>query len=166
MNPYKELRTLAGYTQKKFCDEFGFSKQTLISIEAGVYADLSERMIAAIYAACDSRGVSSDVIGNLAAAYELWRLSERENVPDAIKNYNPVMWDETRSPMGYFIAQTTGSVQGFAKKLKVQTSTLLRYTSGEQPDMPMPLMVALVDCGYKNLEQLVKAQMNWVRDYV
>ena len=161
-NPYKELRIAAGYTQKKFCDEFGFSKQTLISIEAGVYADLSDRMLAAIVTACDNKGIASD---NLAANYELWRLSERQNVPDAIKNYMPVVWDDKQSPMGFFIAQTTGSVQGFAKRLKVQTSTLLRYVSGEQPDMPMPLREALVDCGYQNLGLLEKAQQEWVRDY-
>lgn len=163
MNPYKELRQLAGYTQKRFCDEFGFSKQTLISIEAGVYADLSDRMLAAIATACDNKSVK---YGDIAKEYELWRLSERQNVIPAIKNYNPTVWDEKVSPMGFFIAQTTGSVQGFAKKLKVQTSTLLRYTSGEQPDMPMPLRVALVDCGYRNLGQLEKAQLDWVRDYV
>jgi transcriptional regulator with XRE-family HTH domain len=166
MNPYKELRQLAGYTQKKFCDEFGFSKQTLISIEAGVYADLSDRMLAAIYTAAENKGVVSDLVGNLDAAYEMWRLAERQNVIPAVKKYLPVVWDEKMSPMGFFIAQTTGSVQGFAKRLKVQTSTLLRYVSGEQPDMPMPLRVALVDCGYEHLGQLEKAQMDWVRDYV
>lgn len=164
MNPYKKLRQEAGYTQKQFCDEFGFSKQTLISIEAGVYADLSDRMLASIAQACESKGI--EVGYDLPGLYELWRLSERQSVPDAIKKYNPTMWDEKRSPMACFIAQTTGSVQGFAKKLKVQTSTLLRYASGEQPDIPMPLMVALIDCGYEYLEQLVKAQQNWVRDYV
>lgn len=163
MNPYKELRQLAGYTQKRFCDEFGFSKQTLISIEAGVYADLSERMVLAIETACANRGISVD---GLCGDYNIWRIEQRRGVPDAIKNYAPVIWDDKVSPMGFFIAQTTGSVQGFAKRLKVQTSTLLRYVSGEQPDMPMPLRVALVDCGYKNLGQLEKAQMDWVRDYV
>ena len=164
MNPFKKLRLEAGYTQKKFCDEFGFSKQTLISIEAGVYADLSDRMLSAIAQACESKGI--EVGYDLPGLYELWRLSERQNVPDAIKKYNPVVWDEKTSPMGFFIAQTTGSVQGFAKKLKVQTSTLLRYVSGEQPDMPMPLRVALVDSDYKYLGWLEKAQMDWVRDYV
>lgn len=162
-NPYKELRQLAGYTQKRFCDEFGFSKQTLISIEAGVYADLSDRMLAAITAACDNKGIA---VSNLAAGYEAWRLSERQNVAPAVKGYNPVVWDEKRSPMYFFITQTTGSVQGFAKRLKVQTSTLLRYVSGEQADMPMPLREALVDCGYEYLGQLEKAQQDWVRDYV
>jgi DNA-binding XRE family transcriptional regulator len=163
MNPYKQLRQLAGYTQKAFCDEFGFAKQTLISVEAGVYADLSDRMLTAIEMACVSKGIT---YGNIAADYELWRLSERQNVPDAVKNYNPVTWNEKQSPMFFFISQTVGSVQGFAKRLKVQTSTLLRYVSGEQPDMPMPLREALVDCGYKNLGQLEKVQMDWVRDYV
>lgn len=163
MNPFKKLRQEAGYTQKKFCDEFGFSKQTLISIEAGVYADLSDRMLASIATACDNKGVR---YGDIAKDYELWRLSERQNVAPAIQNYAPVVWDDKQSPMGFFIAQTTGSVQGFAKKLKVQTSTLLRYVSGEQPDMPMPLRVALVDAGYKHLGQLEKAQQDWVRDYV
>jgi DNA-binding XRE family transcriptional regulator len=163
MNPYKQLRQLAGYTQKQFCDEFGFAKQTLISVEAGVYADLSDRMLAAITAACDSKGI---VVSDLAAGYEMWRLAERQNVPDAVKKYLPTVWNEKQSPMFFFINQTVGSVQGFAKRLKVQTSTLLRYVSGEQPDMPMPLREALVDCGYEHLGQLEKAQMDWVRDYV
>ena len=56
-NPYKFLREKCGLTQKKFCDEYGFAKQTLISIEQGVYEDLSNRMQTSIEMACAAAGI-------------------------------------------------------------------------------------------------------------
>jgi len=172
INPYAFLRKQAGYTQAAFCDEFGFAKQTLISIEQGVYAELSDRMLEAIYNACAIKGLDRGSLlaveygtDSLREAYFDYRLSERRDVPDAIKNYMPMSWTAEMSPMAAFVAQTTGSMQGFAKKLKVQTATILRYASGEQPMMPMPLREALVDCNYRHLGLLEKNQQEWIRDY-
>lgn len=169
LNPYKFLRTHAGYTQASFCREYGFSKQTLISIEQGVYAELSSRMVTAITDACWDKGIDPQGVliaeygtRDLATVYEAYRQFERENVPPAIVGYVPTESTPELSPMHFFVKNTTGSVQGFAKVLKIQTSTLLRYIRGQQADMPGPLYEALYRAGYRHLDELIKAQTEWV----
>lgn len=167
MNPYKFLRQRAGYTQKRFCDDFNFAKQTLISIEQGVYEDLSERMLIAMSDACGTAGL--DMTGeleaeygdrSLAAVYKAWRREERSNCDVRIVDYVPVEANEL-SPMHWFVKDTVGSVQGFAKQLKVQTAILLSYIRGKQKEMPYPLREALVDAGYPHVALLEKYQTEW-----
>jgi DNA-binding XRE family transcriptional regulator len=169
-NPYKFLREKCGLTQKRFCDEYGFAKQTLISIEQGVYEDLSNRMQTAIEAACHDAGVSvEDELVNeygaasLPIAYNLYRIYERESfVVDTL----PRAGTAELSPMHFLVKETTGSVQGFAKKIKVQTAILLSYITGKQKDMPYPLQEALRDTGYAHTEELVRLQNDWIKHNV
>jgi transcriptional regulator with XRE-family HTH domain len=170
MNPYKFLRQRAGYTQKRFCDDFNFAKQTLISIEQGVYEDLSERMLIAMSEACGTAGL--DMTGeleaeygdkSLATAYKTWRREERSNCDVRIVDYVPVETNEL-SPMHWFVKDTVGSVQGFAKQLKVQTAILLSYIRGKQKEMPYPLREALVDAGYPHVALLEKYQTEWNKE--
>ena len=166
-NPYKHLRERAGYTQKRFCDDFDFAKQTLLSIEQGVYEELSTRMIVAIETACAyrDRDVEEELAGeygtaSLTAAYRMWRVAERANCDLRILRYVPVGSSDI-SPMALFVQSTTGSVQGFAKQLKVQTATILSYTTGKQKEMPIPLQEALTDAGYAHTIDLMKYQQEW-----
>lgn len=172
-NPYKHLRERAGYTQKRFCDEYGFAKQTLISIEQGVYEELSTRMITAILDACLLSGIDATAElsaeyadDTIAATYRQWRVAQRYNCDPRIIEYNPAtaVYPESSdnfSPMHWFVKNTTGSVQGFAKQLKVQTAILLGYIRGEQKDMPYPLREALSDAGYPYIKELEKEQTDW-----
>lgn len=167
-NPYKHLREKAGYTQKKFCDEFDFAKQTLLSIEQGVYEELSTRMINAIWDACRNADVDLpmslvDEYGapGLPDLYARWRRVERASCDVRIVKYVPEYHFSDLSPMHWFVQSTTGSVQGFAKQLKVQTATILSYTTGKQKDMPHPLREALVDAGYAHIGMLEKLQNDW-----
>ena len=166
-NPYKFLREKCGLTQKQFCDEYGFAKQTLISIEQGVYEDLSNRMQTSIEMACVAAGI--DVkdelwqeydVYNLPNAYSLYRIYARE---DFIIEARPRAGTAELSPMHFLVKDTTGSVQGFAKKIKVQTAILLSYITGKQKEMPYPLQEALQDTGYAHTEELVRLQNDWIK---
>lgn len=168
-NPYKFLREKAGYTQKRFCEEFDFAKQTLISIEQGVYEELSDRMLFAIMHACHLADVNT--MEELAAeydtqflivAYHEYRVYERSQFKIG---YTPVTGDN-KSPMQLFVESTTGSVQGLAKKLKVQTAIILAYMTGKQKEMPIPLQEALADAGYAHTVTLMKLQNDWIKNRV
>lgn len=167
-NPYKFLRERAGYTQKKFCDQFDFAKQTLLSIEQGVYEELSTRMINAIYDSCDAAGIDLpetlfEEYGapGLPELYARWRRVERASCDQRIVEYVPAPIAGDLSPMHWFVKNTIGSVQGFAKQLKVQPATLLSYITGKQKDMPHPLREALADAGYVHMGMLEKLQNDW-----
>lgn len=170
-NPYKHLRERAGYTQKKFCTEFDFAKQTLLSIEQGVYEELSVRMLAAIDLACDNADISVEEelaaeygTASLTSVYARWRRVERASCDVRIVKYVPEYHFSDLSPMHWFVQSTTGSVQGFAKQLKVQTATILSYTTGKQKDMPHPIREALADAGYEHIGLLEKLQNDWNKD--
>lgn len=166
-NPYKFLRERAGYTQKRFCEEFDFAKQTLISIEQGVYEELSTRMLSAMNEACALSDI--DISSELAAEYRTtllplayleYRVQERSQFKIG---YTPVT-GVNKSPMELFVENTTGSVQGLAKKLKVQTAIILAYMTGKQKEMPIPLQEALADAGYAHTVTLMKYQNDWIKN--
>lgn len=168
-NPYALLRERAGYTQKRFCEEFKFAKQTVIGIESGMYPELSERMHEAINMACDKTGTPSwDILTEeygtpyLNKAYEKWQKQSRRDV-----GLNPVQLHSTTefSPMHFFVKETVGSVQGFAKKLKVPPAMILRYIRGEQRLMPLSLWNALEDVGYADKDRLQNLQAEWTDKY-
>lgn len=164
-NPYARLREHAGYTLKRFCEEYKFAKQTVIGIESGMYPELSERMIAAITDAGRDSNMLELLLDEydtpyLTRAYEQWRIDSRMalNLPTVELRYNEL------SPMHYFVKDTVGSVQGFAKKLKVPPATLLRYIRGEQKHMPMEIRTALHDAGCTQIEQLEKINFSWINE--
>ena len=98
---------------------------------------------------------------SLPDLYARWRRVERASCDVRIVKYVPEYHFSDLSPMHWFVQSTTGSVQGFAKQLKVQTATILSYTTGKQKDMPHPLREALVDAGYAHIGTLEKLQNDW-----
>lgn len=171
-NPYAFLRRKCGLTQRRFCELYKFAKQTLVGIENGMYPSLSDRMIAAIEQACHDYDI--DMLAELDylfgttsvnTAYQQWVAAERVQVNPAIRSYRPIIWDDRRSPMYFFVFNTVGSAQGFAKQLKVPAATLVRYMDGKQENMPGSITEALRNIGYEFLPELMSHQANWVRDY-
>ena len=164
-NPYALLRERAGYTMKRFCADFGFAKQTLIGIESGMYPELSDRMIFAIEDATDK--ASAPMLDTLLeeydtpylpVAYDKWKRAERKKlVLPAVE----LRFTDEFSPMHFFVKDTIGSVQGFAKKLKVPSGTVLRYIGGKQRLMPTSLWIALEDVGYSDKFALQNLQAEW-----
>lgn len=173
-NPYAYLRMKAGLSQRKFCAEFKFAKQTLVGIEKGFYPTLSTRMIDAISFACDNANVDiaaelSDVYLTpyITRAYEAWRIKDRDGALLATWRPEPFdLFDRKRSPMELFVDQTIGSVQGFAKMLKIPPATLSRYMRGEQAMMPTSIFTALEAVKYPYLRELQASQREWVKAYV
>jgi transcriptional regulator with XRE-family HTH domain len=171
-NPYAFLRRKCGLTQRRFCELYKFAKQTLVGIETGMYPSLSDRMVAAIEQACfdydiDMLAELDYLYGtvNVSTAYEQWIVSERSAVPDNVRSYRPVIWDDKRSPMYFFVFNTVGSAQGFAKLLKVPAATLVRYMDGKQENMPGAITAALKNVQYEFLTDLMTYQTNWVKEY-
>lgn len=164
-NPYALLRERAGYTLKRFCLEFKFAKQTVIGIESGMYPELSERMTDAITQACYNIDMLSTLLEEydtpyLSKAYEAWRIKSRRVLvlPTVELHYDAL------SPMHYFVKDTIGSVQGFAKKLKVPPATLLRYIRGDQKFMPMEIKTALQDAGCEQVNELEQIHFSWINE--
>lgn len=164
-SPYTLLRERAGYTMKRFGADFDFAKQTIIGIESGMYPELSERMVTAIEDASDKAGVSmlETLLEEydtpyITVAYDKWRRKERRQIVLPVVELH---FTDEFSPMHFFVKDTIGSVQGFAKKLKVPSGTVLRYISGKQRLMPTSLWVALEDVGYADKNALQNLQAEW-----
>ena len=130
-------------------------------------------MMTAIEDVCAARGV--DIEAEMVAeygtplytqAYRLYRLDARTNCDPRINDWVPSAPVGELSPMHFFVKETVGSVQGFAKALKVQTAILLSYITGRQKDMPAPLEEALMDANYFHIEALKKYQTEWIKNYV
>lgn len=171
-NPYAFLRGLTGLTQKQFCEQYSFAKQTLILIEQGVSPELSDRMVVSMGKALFDKGIVAQEVlyaeygvTTLGVAYKQWRKMERAEVS---KNWiSPVpKQTEVSSPMAFLVRETIGSVQGFAKALKIPPATLVRYIKGLQREMPASVREALMDVGYIYLTELINAQAQWAIDHI
>lgn len=171
INPYAYLRNKAGLSQRKFCAEFKFAKQTLVGIEKGFYPTLSSRMVDAVMEACNRVDIDPglallDEYGTpyLDRAYAAWQLQDRDGA--LLHTWRPDLLNPSVSPMEEFVSDTVGSVQGFAKLLKVPPATLTRYMEGKQAMMPTSIFVALEAVKYPHLRELQAAQREWVKTYV
>jgi transcriptional regulator with XRE-family HTH domain len=167
-NPYAHLRKKSGYVQRRFCDDYEFAKQTIIMIEHGTYPELSDRMVRAIEEACYHAGIDPHHelereygVGDVQKAYEAWRTDQRARTATTVNEFIPDNGMDDVAPMAKFVKKTTGTVQGFAKLIKVPPATLLRYSRGEQDLMPSSIRHALIECGYIWIEELEKAQLVW-----
>lgn len=167
-NPYAYLREKCGLSQQKFCDKYKFAKQTLVGIEAGFYADLSPRMLTAMYNACIVANVQIYTelkeeynVEQLEIAYDLWRDGERALVELPAVGLRST--DEL-SPMHFYVKDTVGSVQGFAKMMKIPPATLLRYIRGGKRGMPWEVREAFSDAGI-DTETLETEQQKWAMQH-
>ena len=171
-NPYALLRKKAGLGFNEFCEKYGFARQTLISIEAGQYIELSPRMIRSLGDACNRAGVDAgaelmDGYGErfLKKAYQRWKKALRLEAAEIINGVQPTRWGKNVSPMRAFIHDTVGSMQGFSKLLKVPPSTLMGYARGTQINMPRALEEALRDIEYPYLAELIGNQVTWYEQW-
>lgn len=167
-NPYAFLRMKAGLSQNAFCAKYGFAKQTLICIESGMYTELSDRMIVSLGKACAAAGVPARVellenygADKLQQAYMEWRSRERGAFAERLNTYVPDKWTAEISPMKFMVDETVGSVQGFAKALKIPSATLIRYMTGKQAIIPRSIESALRQINYPYLVDLARLQREW-----
>lgn len=169
-NPYAFLRMKAGLSQNAFCQRYTFAKQTLTCIESGMYTELSDRMVVSLGKACAAAGVAARLellenygVDRLQQAYVEWRQRQRGAFAETINRVVPGRWTNEKSPMDCLVEDTTGSVQGFAKALKVPNATLIRYMRGKQLLMPRSLESALRGVNYPYLPELYRLQTQWAR---
>lgn len=169
-NPYVRLRELCGISQKAFAAKHEFGKMTMVYLESGMYTRVSDRQNIALGRECSDKGVDAKRIleeeyqsSTLNEAFWKWRSHERrENAPVVLAKASS-NFDSTGdvSPVNQLISETTGSVQGFCKLLKVPSITITRYAKGETLTMPQELREALNEARYPFIKQLEIAQQNW-----
>lgn len=170
-NPYTRLRELCGISQKKFGDKYGFAKITLIYLGSGMYTKVSDRQNISLGKEClekgvDAKGFLQDEYGttSLNEAYLAWRSEDRRlKAPSVLAEAAPPFnGNGDLSPVAVFVKETTGSLQGFCKLLKIPSITMTRYMRGETMAMPDALRAALSDIKYPHIEALEAAQLKWV----
>lgn len=169
-NPYTRLRELCGMSQKAFASKHGFGKMTMVYLESGMYTRVSDRQNVALGKECYEKGVDAKRVladeygaGSLNEAYLAWRVFERrENAPVVLSKVSPpFVADGELSPVAGFVRDTTGSLQGFCKLLKLPSITMSRYIKGDTLSMPVELREALADAGFPFTAELAEAQLNW-----
>lgn len=170
-NPYVRLRELCGLTQKAFCERNGFGKMTMVYLEAGMYTKVSERQNIALGKECSQRGVDAKAVlkdeygtESLTVAYMQWRTERRKNAPERADFPETFRSTTANSPMSFFVADMTGSMQRFCKVVKIQPATVTRYAKGETMKMPKELRTALEEMGFDRIAELEKLQSQWVQE--
>ena len=172
-NPYVRLRELCGLSQKKFADKHSFGKMTMVYLESGMYTRVSDRQNLALGKECAEKGIDAKNIlveeygsASLNEAYLAWRSEDRKlRAPSVLaKAAPPFVGDVDTSPVAQFVKDTTGSLQGFCKLMKVPSITMTRYMRGETSTVPEALWFALEDVKYPHAQALAEAQHVWMED--
>lgn len=165
-SPFQHLRELGGLSQNAFCAKYGFSKMPLVYTEAAVYPQVSERFRGALFGLMAERGI--DVAEELREQYSYPTLDEathfyqrlaRREFGARIAGVEPTYGSRYESPFGYFVLETAGSHDGFAKKLKVPPASVVRHSTGKTLTMPRTIAAALTEAGYPHLKTLNERQL-------
>lgn len=167
-NPYAALREQAGFGHREFAREFKLNRKTLISIETGQFATLSERMINTLLKACSEANVpvSSFLwenygVESVSAAYKRYQHETRLQFASEFMRRPPRSTDKPMSPFHFWVKETSGSLQGLCKKLCLPPATVARYASGVTVSMPTVIEDALKEIGYPYLSELKDRQELW-----
>lgn len=169
-NPIRVVRELCRMSQAEFGKEFGFAKATLISLESGMFASVSERQEAAVkelagrnYFDLATYLLKEHDASDLNSAYRRWqRISRRANFAKYLaKERPPFPFSRSESPLETMMKDTAGSVDAFCKAFKFQRISIMRYLAGETRILPRQFRDALTDAGFQYLEQLETSQIEW-----
>lgn len=169
VNPYRRLRELTRTSRKDFAAKYGFSKTLIDNIEAGLYPDLSEDMLAALGAECQEKHIDAlDVLASeyltdsVQDAYHSWLSSERLRVAHRFREAKPSSRaTPALSPFGALILDIAKSRRAFCLLLKVPQASVMRYEEGTTRSMPKALEAALIEVQYPYLDKLKDAQERW-----
>ena len=170
LNPYKRLRELTTTSQKDFAAKYKFSKTAMIYVESGQFPDISEYMIESLARELEDKGINGKETlkeeygqANLQDAYHQWQSTERMQNAHLFYGVRPTEGSlmPSLSPFHVFVKNTTGTLQGFCKALKVPSSTVKRYEVGATKSMPLILNQALSEVRYPYINQLEDLQRTW-----
>lgn len=167
-NPYAALREQAGYGHREFARDFKLNRKTLISIETGQYATLSERMINTLLEACNGANVpvksfleENYGVDSVSAAYARYQHETRLRFASEFMKRPSHRATIELSPFHFWVKDTVQSLQGLCKKLCLPPATVARYASGITVSMPIVIEDALKEIAYPYLQELKDKQEAW-----
>lgn len=177
-SPFRRLRLLCGQTGSELmrlaADEHGkpLSRNALIYVEQGMYAAIPPRPVSALMTMCAHAGIDvAEVLeqeygaADLQTANILWqkavRASHADEIREAFLDWTTRGLSDS-SPI-YDFAEQFGTIDAFAKSMKVPTGPLSRYLDGEL-HMPVALITALTDAGLTqhDVTRLDEAHREWL----
>ena len=169
-SPVARILRECGTTNKPFRTRFGFSKGTLTYAIAGTFADLPGRLVDALIDLADEKNLDFRQIyrdygvTTLGDAYHAWQSQERRGAVAGIRRATPLRFTDKHSPAHYFVHDSFGSVETFAKALKVPVATVSRWEQGFTKGVPAVIRAALTEIGYEHTGLLDSLQREWAND--
>lgn len=168
-NPYLQLREATGLTQRGFEQAADLSHTVVVSLEAGMFPEVSKNQIEKMKAVVTGRGLSWDkTLGTLFGttdfdiAYKVWLVRERRAAAPSLGTVevNPTA---TKSPFLQYVEGTVKTRYAFCQALKVPQASVMRYGSGTTLTMPKSIRDALLDAGKTPAwcDRLEDGQMAW-----
>lgn len=161
-NPILELLDECGIKPAEFAKEYEFSRQGIDYYINGVYPNLSDKLLDALYDLTFDRGLEWP---DLETEYQEWRADERAAQVDKFHIQPRQVWNEKTSPFDTYVRDTSGNRSRFAKDLKVPVRDVTRYARGEAMAMPLELQAALDEIAFPYKAELIAMQYNWRMDY-
>lgn len=164
-NPLDWAIDKLGMTRADFQVECGYSKPYLLRLSQGRHSQMGGRVVNDLYRIARNKGIDldSEIVGvygpaiSVPDAYDIWVAEHRKAqvmpAPVADKTVNPFMR----------LVKAVGSVSRMAALLAAPDQLVDRYAKGVSYEMPMPVMMALVDMGYPHIDELETAMRNWGR---
>jgi hypothetical protein len=175
VSPFTTLRKLTGLSRGAFQDAAQVSKTTLIYLEAGIYEKNPPKAISPLLSLLEQAHVDwQAVLVELYGARDVdqatinWQRAVREHfASDVRKGFDewsghPEMHDDL-SPFEDFARRCFSTLDGFCKKLKVQTGPVHIFQTRPGKDMPIAIERALLDAGLSEGEvrTVRDEQMKW-----
>lgn len=162
-NPLDWAVARLGMTRADFQAECGFSKPYLLRLSQGRHSQMGDRVVRDLYRLAEEKGIDldSEIVGeygpavSVPEAYDIWVVQHRKMqimpTPVDDKTLNPFMR----------LVRAVGSVSRMSALLAAPDQLVERYAKGVSYEMPMPVMMALVDMGYPHIRELENAMRRW-----
>lgn len=166
-NPLDWAIDKLGMTRAEFQAEGGYSKPYLLRLSQGRHSHMGDRVVSDLYRLAREKGIDLDaeIVGeygpaiSVPDAYHHWQSQHRkaQTMPDPVPDFdvNPFMR----------LVKAAGSMSRMSALLAAPDQLVERYAKGVVHEMPMPIMMALVDMEYPHLEHLDKAMRKWGEDH-
>lgn len=168
-NPYLRMREATGLTQRQFEQMTGLSHTVMVSLEAGMFPEVSDNQLMLLKSACRAKGIPwgktmRQLFGteDFDIAYDVWVVNERRAAAPRLGqvDINPA---SLTSPFDQYIEGTVGTRYAFCNAMKVPQVTVMRYASGTTLTMPKVIHRAFLDAGKTPswCARLEDGQMAW-----
>jgi hypothetical protein len=173
-NPVEHLLRLAGTTQSDFRRIWGFSRDGVVQALNGSYTTLPDRMVFALEQEISDAGLKIDDClsieypgaENVDEAYLMWQHAVRvEHAEQLVANGGTFRHSRAHSPAHYFMSESFGSRDRFAKAMCLPRATLMRWERGITKGMPLAVKDALTEVKYPYVGDLDEQQRGWVAKF-